>query len=170
MQERPETEQQRLVRAQRAAATAFLHTILEAADRLRDARAFDGSPALWLDSRTHLLRAIERCGGAPSFADLGRLLEITPPAARQQALAAERAGVVELFPCPDDRRMVPVALTPAGRRALEARRLPELGWLFTLLYGLEPKLMEKTAHVLRVLAARLARYEREMRHNGPTAP
>jgi DNA-binding MarR family transcriptional regulator len=166
----PETKLQRTLRAERVAATMFLYAILEAADRLREARAFDGSPALALGARSHLLRAIERCGGAPTFADLARLLRITPPAARARALAAERAGVVELFPCLDDRRMIQVALTPAGRRRLEAERLPDLGWLFTLLNGLEPKVMRNTAHVLRVLAARLARYEREMRHNGPTAP
>jgi DNA-binding MarR family transcriptional regulator len=163
MPARPQTKLRRHVRAEHVAGTAFLHTILETADRLREARAFDGSPALWLDARASLLHAIERCGGAPSFADLARLLKITPPASREQALAAERAGHVELFPCPDDRRVIQVALAPAGRRALEERRLPDLGWLFTLLNGLEPAVMRKTAHVLRVLTARLASYERDRR-------
>jgi DNA-binding MarR family transcriptional regulator len=149
-------------RAERAAATAFLHAIIDAADRLREARAFDGSRALALDARSDLLRAIERCGGAPSFADLGRLLHVSPPSARERSLAAVEAGVVELLPCPDDRRLVQVALTPAGRRKLEAVRLPPLDWLFTLLNGLTPAAMESADHVLRVLAARLARYEKEM--------
>ncbi|HVY64230.1 MAG TPA: hypothetical protein VHH11_05335, partial [Gammaproteobacteria bacterium] len=83
--------------------------------------------------------------------------------ARAQALAAERAGLVELLPSPDDRRLILVALTPAGRRALEARRLPPLDWVFTLLNGLDPAVMRSTGRVLRTLAERLARYEAERR-------
>jgi DNA-binding MarR family transcriptional regulator len=83
-----------------------------------------------------------------------------------RALAAAEAGVVELLPCPDDRRLIQVALTPAGRRALEAQRLPPLDWVFTLLNGLSPAAMESTGRVLRVLAARLECYEREMRRRG----
>ncbi len=156
-------------RAEHVAAAAFLYAIIEAADRLREARAFDGSRALPLDARSDLLRAIERCGGAPSFADLARLLRVSPPSARERALAAVAAGVVEIFPCPDDRRLIQVALTPAGRRVLEAQRLPALGWLFTLLNGLAPATMKSADHVLRVLSARLARYEKEMRRRGRPA-
>jgi len=145
------------------AAAAFLYAILEAADRLREARAFDGSRAMSVEPRSDLLRAVERCGGAPSFSDLARLLRITRWAARERAIAAEEAGVVELFPARDDRRLIQVALTPAGRRLLEARRLPPLDWLFTLLNGLEPAAMRSTERVLRALAERLARYESEMR-------
>src|SRR5437773_6021267 len=97
------TAQRRFGRAEHVAATAFVHAIIETADRLREARAFDGSRALPLDAPSDLLRAIERCGGAPSFADLGRLLRISRASARDSALAAAAAGVVELLPCPDDR-------------------------------------------------------------------
>ena len=158
--------QRRVGRAEHVAATAFLYAIIEAADRLREARSFDGSRALPLDARSELLRAIERCGGAPSFADLARLLKISRPSARDQALAAVAAGVVELLPCPDDRRLIQVALTPAGRRVLETQRLPAVDWVFTLLNGLSPAVMGSADHVLRVLAARLARYERERRRRG----
>jgi DNA-binding MarR family transcriptional regulator len=153
----------RFARAEHVAATEFLYAIIEAADRLREARAFNGAPALPLDARSDLLSAIERCGGAPSFADLARLLGVSRPSARARALAAVATGVVELFPCPDDRRLIQVALTPAGRRVLEAQRLPALDWLFTLLNGLTPAAMKSADHVLRVLAARLGRYEKEMR-------
>jgi DNA-binding MarR family transcriptional regulator len=163
MDPRTKTGQQRFGRAEHVAATAFLHAIVDAADRLREARAFDGSRALPLDRRSELLRAIERCGGAPSFADLARLLRISRPSARERALAAVAAGVVELFACPDDRRLIQVALTPTGRRVLEAQRLPPLDWLFTLLNGLTPAAMQSADHVLRVLSARLERYEKAMR-------
>ncbi len=150
-------------RSEHVEATAFLYAIIDAGQRLGEARAFDGSLALPLDARSSLLGAIERCGGAPSFADLARLLRVSPPSARNRALAAAAAGVVELLPCPQDRRLIQVALTPAGRRLLEAQRMPPLDWVFTLLNGLRPATMASCAHVGRVLSARLARYEREMR-------
>ena len=121
------------------------------------------SSALHFGPRWRLLRAIERCGGAPTFADLGRLLEISRQAAREQALKTAEAGLVELFATPDDRRVLQVMLTPAGRRALERQRMPDFAWVFTLLNGLEPSAMRETNHVLRVLRLRLERYQREMR-------
>jgi hypothetical protein len=112
-------------------ATAFLHEIVRVADCLRAARAFDGEPAMHFGARWQLLRAIERCGGAPTFADLARALQ--------------------------------VALTPAGRRRLDAQRVPQFAWLFTLLNGLEPEAMRSTHHVLNVIRLRLERYASERR-------
>jgi DNA-binding MarR family transcriptional regulator len=132
-------------------ATAFLHEIVGAANCLREARAFDGSPALSHGRQWQLLHAIERCGGAPTFSDLARALGVSRQAARGFALAAEKAGVIELFPAPEDRRAFQVALTPAGRRMLEAQRMPDFAWLFTLLNGLEPAAMRSASHVLRVV-------------------
>ena len=86
-------------------------------------------------------------------------------AARGHALKAASTGVVELFQSPDDRRAWQVALTPAGRRALDSQRMPPFSWLFTLLNGLEPSAMRSTHHVLRVIRLRLERYEREMRRS-----
>lgn len=150
-------------------ATAFLHEILLVAERLREARSFDGEPALHLGSRSRLLRVIERCGGAPTFSDIARLLKISRQAAREQALATAKAGLVELFPAPDDRRVWQVAITPAGRRALERQRMPEFAWLFTLLNGLEPAEMRSTQHVLHVIRLRLERYEKERRRSAARA-
>ena len=145
-------------------ATAFIHEIVMTADALRTARAFDGEPALHFDTRSRLLRAIERCGGAPTFTDLGRLLGMSRQAARTHALAAVEAGVVELFQAPDDRRAWQVALTPRGRRELEQQRKPQIAWIFTLLNGLEPPPMRTTRHVLHVIRRRLERYENDLRN------
>jgi DNA-binding MarR family transcriptional regulator len=147
----------------RVEATAFLYEVIRAADSLRDARTFDGDSAMTLGPLWRLLRAIERCGGAPTFSDLGRLLDMSRQGAREQALAAAKTGLVELFPAHDDRRALQVMLTPAGRRALEAQRMPDSVWLFTLLNGLQPAAMRSTEHVLRVLRLRLERYAREGR-------
>jgi DNA-binding MarR family transcriptional regulator len=109
------------------------------------------------------LRTIERCGGAPTFSDLGRALKISRQAARELAVKATRAGVVELFTPPDDRRALQVALTPAGRRELERQRMLPFGWLFTLLNGLDEEAMRETHHVLEVIRRRLERYANELR-------
>src|SRR5688572_3816821 len=87
-------------------------------------RSSDGEPALHFGARWRLLRAIERRGGAPTFADLARLPKMSRQAAREQALKTAEAGLVELFTAPDDRRLLQVALTPAGRRELTRQRLP----------------------------------------------
>ncbi len=118
-----------LFRAFHVEATAFLNEIVMAADGLRAARAFDGSPALHLAPRWRLLRTIERCGGAPTFGHLARVLGISRQTAREQALQTAEAGLVELFQAPDDRRAWQVALTPAGRRALEEQRMPQFAWV-----------------------------------------
>jgi DNA-binding MarR family transcriptional regulator len=157
---------QRLAHSQRIEATVFLYDIVVTAERLKAARAFDGSTPLRFDRRYTLLRALERCGGCPSFSDLARLLRVTRQAARQLILAAEKDGVVELLPDPQDRRVLQVALTPSGRRVLEGGRTPETGWLFTLLSGLEPAAMHAIGKVLRVIRQRLERYAAEMRAAG----
>jgi DNA-binding MarR family transcriptional regulator len=156
-------KQRRSVRDDHVEATAFLHEIVMTADSLREARAFDGESAMHFEPRWRLLRAIERCGGAPTFTDLGRLLGMSRQAARGHALAAARAGVVELFQSPDDRRAWQVALTASGRRELEWQRKPQIAWIFTLLNGLEPAPMRTTRHVLRVIRLRLERYENDLR-------
>lgn len=147
----------------RVEASAFLYEILRVADALRAARAADGTLVFEAGRRAQVLAAIARCGGAPTFADLARLLKISATAARTFALDAAAAGLVELFPSPDDKRAWQVALTPAGRAVVEARRMPEFGWVFTLLGGLEPGPMRDCEHVLRTIRLRLERDARERR-------
>ena len=153
---------QRLARSQHVEATAFLYDIVATAERLKSARAFDGSTPLRFDRNYELLLAIERCGGCPSFSDLARLIRVTRQSARKLILAAEQFGLVELFPDPDDRRVLQVAMTPSGRRVLEAGKLPDSGWVFTLLSGLEPATMRATGNALRAIRQRLERYAAEV--------
>jgi DNA-binding MarR family transcriptional regulator len=144
-------------------ATAFVYKIVQTADALEEAKAFDGESALYCGARWRVLRAVERCGGAPTFSLLARSLRITRQAARELAIKAARAGVVELLVAPDDRRVVQVALTSVGRRELERQRMPQFSWLFTLLNGLDETTMRETEHVLEVIRRRLERYASEMR-------
>jgi DNA-binding MarR family transcriptional regulator len=144
-------------------AARLLYAIVETGDCLRAAHSFSGEPALCLDRRSELLAAIDKCGGCPTFSDLGRALRVTRQAARAMALAAERAGDVELFVDPDDRRAFQVALTVPGRRKLDRRRLPPSGWTFTLLEGVLAESMRTTADVVGVIRERLRRYDQELR-------
>jgi hypothetical protein len=57
----------RLFREWHVEATAFLYGIVRTAATLEEAKTFDGEPALYLGAQWRLLRALERCGGAPSF-------------------------------------------------------------------------------------------------------
>src|SRR5688572_22210571 len=111
-----------LFREWQVEATAFLYATVGTADLLKEARTFDGDPALYFGARWRLLRAIERHGGAPTFAVLARSLSISRQAARELAIKAARVGVVELLTSPGDRRALQVALTSAGRRGLERQR------------------------------------------------
>jgi DNA-binding MarR family transcriptional regulator len=147
-------------------ASAFLFEILRVADALRAAKTASGSLAFEGGRRAQVLAAIDRCGGAPAFADLARFLHVSGTAARTFALDAATAGLVELFPSPDDKRSWQVGLTPAGRAAVEARRMPEFGWVFTLLGGLEPSAMRDTERVLRTIRLRLERDARDRRRAG----
>jgi DNA-binding MarR family transcriptional regulator len=143
-------------RNHRVEATAFLHEVVMTADCLIEARTFGGEPAMHFGYPWKLLRAIERCGGAPTFSDLGRLLRMSRQGARAYAPEAARTGLVERFQSPDDRRAWHVMLTPAGRSALEARRMPDSAWMLTLLNGLDPAAMHSTQHILQVVRRRLA--------------
>jgi DNA-binding MarR family transcriptional regulator len=146
----------------RLEATGFLFEIVNAADCLRAAKTFTADPALYLEPRWRLLRAIERCGGAPTFSDLGRLLKMSRQGAREQALPLVEDGLLELFRPPDDQRVWQVVLTPKGRRALASQRTPDTVWMFTLLNGLDPREMRATQHVLRVIRLRLEGYARDL--------
>lgn len=146
----------------RLEATAFLFEIINVANCLREAKTFTADPALYLEPRWRLLRAIERCGGAPTLSDLGRLLKISRQGAREQTLPLVEEGLLELFSPPDDRRVWQVMLTPKGRRALDRQRTPDTVWMFTLLNGLDPRAMREAQHVLRVIRLRLEGYATDL--------
>ncbi len=117
------------VRAERVDATIFLRAIIDAADRLRAARTFDGSPAFRFDRGWSMLQAIERSGGCLTFSDIAKALGVRKQSIRAHVLAAERAGEVEVAPDPRDRRAFNVELTPRGRRTVENERMPEISWM-----------------------------------------
>lgn len=65
------------------------------------------------------LRVLDRRDGAARVAEISGDLSITVGAASKLVDRLERGGLAERRPSPDDRRSSFVALTPAGRAALD---------------------------------------------------
>jgi len=96
-----------------------------------------------------------------AIADVARAVGVRRQAAHRLVYEAVRAGVIELVPHPQDRRLLQVAVTPEGRRELAAARIAEQAWLATLLNGLGDHELKATVHVVRVIRQRLERDARE---------
>jgi DNA-binding MarR family transcriptional regulator len=150
-------------------ATAFVRDIVATSARIERASAPDGELVVRTDAQFALLATLERLEGCPALADLGRAVGISRQAARELAIAAARAGTVELLPNAADRRIVQIVLTPLGRRILAEAGSRERPWAARLLTGLATREMRLVAHVLRVLRRRLRREEQERLHAGAAA-
>jgi hypothetical protein len=103
--QRTTAARRRLFRGWHVEATAFLYEIVRTADALQEAKAFDGEPAMYFGARWRLLRAIERCGGAPTFSHLARALRISRQAAREGAVNAQFSWAFTLLKGLDDQAM-----------------------------------------------------------------
>jgi len=133
----------------------FIDGIAATAALLLQARDGAGDPIYPSDGRYGLLAALERIGGWPSISELARVLRVSKQAAREQVVAAARAGLLELLPDSHDRRAIQIGLTPGGKRMLAAVRGWQLNLVTTLLLGLQAREMRLAAHVLRVIRERL---------------
>jgi len=97
-----------------------------------------------------------------AIADVARAVGVRRQAAHRLVYEAVRAGVIELVPHPQDRRLLQVAVTPEGRRELAAARIAEHVWLTTLLSGLGDHELKATIHVVKVIRQRLERDARDL--------
>jgi DNA-binding MarR family transcriptional regulator len=150
-----------LAKLQRAESLDFIRGITDTAALIQRARGAGGELVFRTDARYSLLAALERIGGWPSISELGRALGVSKQTAREQVIAAARAGLLELVPDPSDRRSIQIGLTPSGKTELAAARLSERALVASLLRGLGARDMKLVAHVLRVMRERLLRAERE---------
>jgi DNA-binding MarR family transcriptional regulator len=107
------------------------------------------------------LTTVARSSYCLAIADLGRAMRIRKQTAHELAHAAVRAGVVDLEPNPQDKRILQLLLTPSGRSQLAAAASAERIWLATVLNGLGDRELTATAHVVRVIRQRLERAARE---------
>ena len=67
--------------------------------------------------------------GPISLGDLAAAERITPPMATKTSNALEEKGLVERLPCADDKRVVRLVLTDAGRKLLERSHKRRNTWL-----------------------------------------
>jgi DNA-binding MarR family transcriptional regulator len=142
----------------------LIQEIVATAERIAVARSSGGTPIYKTDPLWSLLRALERSQYCCAIADAARLLGVSRQRAHLIARSAERLGLLELLPNPDDRRIVQLFLTRSARDELAAARSEEGTWIATLLLGLDPHRLSATTHVLRVIRQRLRRAERELTH------
>lgn len=97
---------------------AFLSSYRSVLDRLEaELRAEQDLPLSWYDV---LLQLREAPDGVLPMKDLAAAVLITPSGVTRLVDRMEAEGLVERRPCPSDRRVWWVALTPAGRRRLRA--------------------------------------------------
>ena len=88
-----------------------------------------------LDGPRASLLSVLVFAGSQSVSRLAAIEQVTPPAITKLVTALERDGLVVRTPSPDDRRMVLVAATAAGRRVLERGRSARVRAVADLLEG-----------------------------------
>ncbi len=67
--------------------------------------------------------------GPIALGDLAAAERVTPPMATKLANALAEKGLVERLPCPDDKRVVRLALAPEGRLLLDRSHSRRNAWL-----------------------------------------
>ena len=160
------TDKQRRDRLHRIAQLArreLIEEVVATAEHLAAASDPDNRPIVRSDPIWRLLTTLERSSYCCSISDAARLLRLSRQRVHETAREAERAGLVELAPNPDDRRIVQVLLTRPGRAQLAAARSIEARWIVALLNGLDDHRLATTVRVLRVIRQRLLRDERARR-------
>jgi DNA-binding MarR family transcriptional regulator len=146
----------------RVAEHDLLDEITSAAERIAAARDWNGDPVYRTDGIWRVLTTVARSPYCLAIADLARALRVRKQVAHRLAHEAARAGVIELAPHPQDKRILLVLVTPGGRAELVAAKVAENGWLATLLNGLGDHELRATLRVVRVIRQRLERDAREL--------
>jgi DNA-binding MarR family transcriptional regulator len=90
--------------------------------------------------------------GPQSVSDLATAERVRPQSMAQTVAELEADGLVARSPDPDDRRRALVAMTDAGRDALEADRRRRVGWLFSAIEQLPPADREALSRATSILA------------------
>jgi DNA-binding MarR family transcriptional regulator len=124
---------------------------LRLARRIRQQRADDElSPG-----QSAVLAVLDRTGGATPN-ELSAYEQVSPPSMNRTLNALQAAGYIERTPSGDDRRMVIVTLSEAGRDVVRQTRERRDVWLEAQLERLsaaERELLERATPVIRKLTA-----------------
>jgi len=154
----------------RVAERDLIEEITNAAQKIGDARDWNGESVYRTDGVWRVLTTVAHSPYCLAIADLGRALRVRKQAARELAHAAQRAKVIELAPNPHDKRILQALVTPKGRAELAAAGSAENVWLATLLNGLGDHELKATVRVVRVIRQRLERAARDLeRHKAELA-
>ncbi|QJU52850.1 MarR family transcriptional regulator [Herbiconiux sp. KACC 21604] len=87
------------------------------------------------DGQTSVLAYLDR-SGAQSPAALSAFEHVSPPSMNRTLNSLQEAGYIDRTPSPDDRRMVSVSVTDAGRLVVNETRRRRDAWLEGRLDGL----------------------------------
>ena len=140
----------------------LIDEISSAAAGIAAARDWSGGPVYRTDGVWRVLATVAKSTYCLAIADLARALRVRRQVAHQLAHEAVRAGVIELVPNPQDKRILQALITPSGRAQLAAAQTAEDVWLATLLNGLGDHDLKATLRVVRVIRQRLERDAREL--------
>jgi DNA-binding MarR family transcriptional regulator len=122
---------------------------------LRRARAADAG--MDLDGpRASLLSVLVFAGPQP-VSRLAEIEQVSPPAVTKTVTALEAAGLVVRERSAEDRRVVRVSPTAAGRRLLEQGRAARVRVIAELLDGASPDELATLRAAARIIAERLPR-------------
>ncbi|MBV1850299.1 MarR family transcriptional regulator [Catellatospora sp. NEAU-YM18] len=104
-----------------------------------------------LDGPRASLLSVLVFGGAQPMSRLAEIERVSPPAITKLVTALEAAGLAARAPSPDDRRVVLVTATDAGRTVLERGRAERVRAVAALLDGLSSEdlaVLDRAAHLI----------------------
>lgn len=104
-------------------------------------------------SQFHVLDALGAAGGPLPVSEVAVAAGIASPTATRMLGALEAEGLVRRARSEEDRRVVRVALTPAGSERLAAKRREVTAWRRRVFASLTPAEREQAARLLDRLAA-----------------
>jgi DNA-binding MarR family transcriptional regulator len=118
-------------------------------------REFGLNQKRWL-----MLVTIERSDYFLSISDLARSMRVSRQAAYRLATRLAEAGLLELLPNRDDRRILQIDLTTRGRSVMAQIRAQFAESALTFAATLDQRTMNATSAVLREIRVRLAQFRR----------
>ena len=106
------------------------------------------------------LEYLDRSHCHPCISDVGRHLHVSKQAAQRLVIRLRQRGYVKVVNY-GDLRVVQLRVTPSGSAALRMAGGSVLGLVWSITLGMEDRVLETTAAVLRGLQARIRnpRYE-----------
>jgi DNA-binding MarR family transcriptional regulator len=108
-----------------------------------------------LDGPRASLLSVLVFGGPRSVTALAAIEQVSPPAITKLVTTMEGAGLVARERSPDDRRLVLVTATPAGKRLLERGRGARVRVVAELLEGASPRELATLRRAAEIIAGRL---------------